>query len=56
MYYTHYINKKNNAEVGEMDQWLIGCILSEDLGLIHGTHVAAYNFLYTHFRKSVTVF
>lgn len=51
-----HIWKKNNAEVGEMAQSLIGSILSEDLALINSTHVAAYNFLYTHFKKPATVF
>lgn len=51
-----HIWKKNNAEVGEMAQWLIGFILSEELGLIHSTHVAVYDFLYTRFRKPATVF
>lgn len=58
MYYTmaSFIFGKNNAEVGEMAQWLIGCILSEDLGLIYSTHVAVYDFLYTRFKKPATAF
>lgn len=51
-----FIFGKNNAGVGEMAQWLIGCILSEDLGLIHSTNVAAYDILYIHCRKPDTVF